>query len=267
MAQGAPLEEVGTSSYMSSSIMVEALHQESSVKVHTIRKASNDVDDWTLIEERSYVPTVFDNSSVPSPVTTPINTKCMSNDDWVSSTNLTAEFETKSVKVRLFCKNGIVHQIVDFNAKTFRDYGGADASDGLIIHCHGGGFIAQSPQSHEVCTSRTRLFHFLFRLFFFWAHIHLRCISAAGQASLKSRSSPSTTAWHQKSATPRAACSSSCLQLSLTHLLQSVTRVCLCLSLGSQAHLRAWVTRQDHHLCWRLCRRKPHLCSCTAMYC
>jgi acetyl esterase/lipase len=53
------------------------------------------------------------------------------------------------VQARLFSWNTIKHQIKNLEKAEFHP-AGQDPAAGLMIHFHGGGFVAQSSQSHEV---------------------------------------------------------------------------------------------------------------------
>jgi len=60
---------------------------------------------------------------------------------------------SKCPQTRLLCARAIKSQVMTCNTDKFRDTG-IPPSKSLVIHCHGGGFVAQSSQSHEMYLRR-----------------------------------------------------------------------------------------------------------------
>ncbi|EDQ89034.1 uncharacterized protein MONBRDRAFT_25836 [Monosiga brevicollis MX1] len=75
------------------------------------------------------------------------------NDTWILNQMTGDGFDATTVSVRLLSHLGIQHQIYNEDINSSRSRG-APTARGLIIHCHGGGFVAQSSQSHEMYLRR-----------------------------------------------------------------------------------------------------------------
>ncbi|EGD74129.1 hypothetical protein PTSG_06139 [Salpingoeca rosetta] len=106
---------------------------------------NDESDDWVVVDSQS-LPTPFGELQQHHDFRD-IVTQCVPSDEWMLTA--TTEEEHPVVKVRILSARARFGQLYDVDTGATRARGDA-ASPYVILHCHGGGFCAQSPTSHEI---------------------------------------------------------------------------------------------------------------------
>eukprot|EP00045_Choanoeca_perplexa_P012023 m.129667 g.129667 ORF g.129667 m.129667 type:complete len:854 (+) comp15855_c0_seq1:75-2636(+) len=102
----------------------------------------------------SLTSSVFRPYNAPSPqLEQRYSTTCMANDQWILQQQTSVEFDhPPEIHVRFMSYDGVASTLL--NASNLSSTPRKHLSPGLVIHCHGGGFVAQSSQSHEMYLRR-----------------------------------------------------------------------------------------------------------------
>jgi hypothetical protein len=134
----------------------------------TTRSVREGLGEWQLIDvvdvpvqshARHSKPTstpasVFRPFTAPNPrLEHRYSTTCSANDQWILQQQTSVEFDhPPQVNLRFMSYDGVASTLL--NASNLSSAPRKTLSSGLLIHCHGGGFVAQSSQSHEMYLRR-----------------------------------------------------------------------------------------------------------------
>ena len=135
----------------------------------TTRAVGRGLGEWQLVDvvdvpvrsntgrqapKSKLAPSAFRPFNAPSPkLEQRYSTTCRANDQWILQQQTSVEFtDPPQVHIRFMSYDGVASTLL--NASNLSSAPRKTLCSGLVIHCHGGGFVAQSSQSHEMYLRR-----------------------------------------------------------------------------------------------------------------